>query len=113
MRVRCAVGAVLVGVTVLAVGCTRTLDKSGLEAQLATELQSSGSAPTVDCPDGVKAQSGATFKCTATDPSGTTFSITVTQADDQGNVTWKLTGASGSPTSASGTPSSVPTSTPT
>lgn len=110
MHVRFARVVALAAVAVLAVGCTKVLDKRGLEAQLATALQQTGPALTVRCPDGVKAQSGATFQCTATDPDGASFAITVTQADDQGNVTWKLTSASEAPpTSASPTATASPT----
>jgi Flp pilus assembly protein TadG len=113
MRLRFAAGVALVGVALMTAGCTRTLDKSGLETQLATALSSSGPALSVDCPDGVKAQAGATFQCTAKDPSGATFSVNVTQTDDKGNVTWTVTGASTSPTASSSvTPSSLPTPTP-
>ena len=112
MRVRFAAGVALVGVALMAAGCTRTLDKSGLETQLATALSSSGPALTVDCPDGVKAEAGATFQCTAKDPSGSTVSINVTQTDDKGNVTWTVAGASASPTASSSiSPSSLPTPT--
>jgi hypothetical protein len=105
MRVRFARVVALAMLVMLAAGCTRVLDKQGLEAQLAADLQASGPALTVRCPDGVKAQVGATFQCTATDPDGSSFTITVTQTDDQGNVTWALTSASASPPVSSTTPS--------
>lgn len=111
MPVRFARGVALVAVAVLAAGCTKILDKQSLEAQLATDLQSNGPALTVRCPDGVKAETGATFQCTASDPDGSSFAITVTQTDDQGNVTWKFTSASGASPAASA--SSTPTASPT
>ncbi len=111
MRVRFARVVALSALALLAAGCTRVLDKSGLEAQLAADLQASGPALTVRCPDGVKAQVGATFQCTATDPDGSSFTITVTQTDDQGNVTWALTGASASPPVIPAPSTPTPTST--
>jgi hypothetical protein len=110
MRRRLVRVAAVAAMALLAVGCTRTLDKQGLEAQLAGDLQSSGTDYMVRCPDGVKAEAGATFQCTATGPDGATLSITVTQTDDQGNVTWEVTdGSGGTPTPS---PSSLPSSTP-
>ena len=88
MRVRLASGIALIAVAITAAGCTKTLDKQGLEDQIASALQSNGPALTVRCPDGVKAQAGAVFECTASDPSGSSIAITVTQTDDKGNVTW-------------------------
>jgi hypothetical protein len=111
MRVRFARVVALSALVLLAAGCTRVLDKGGLEAQLAADLQASGPALTVRCPDGVKAQVGATFQCTATDPDGSSFTITVTQTDDQGNVTWALTSASAPPPVIPAPSTPTPTST--
>jgi Domain of unknown function (DUF4333) len=115
MRVRFARGVALVAVALSAAGCTKVLDRQGLEDQIAGALQSNGPALTVQCPDGVKAVAGATFQCTAKDPSGSSFAVTITQTDDKGNVTWKLTNASGSPAvGPSPTPSAAtPTTSPT
>jgi hypothetical protein len=33
---------------------------------------------------------GNTFDCTATDESGTTGAVRLTQKDDEGNVEWEL-----------------------
>ena len=104
MRVRFARVVALIVMAASAAACTKTLDKNGLEVQLATELQQNGPALTVHCPDGVKAQAGAVFTCTATEPSGSSFQISVTQTDDKGNVTWTFTGASAVP-SVSSSPS--------
>jgi Domain of unknown function (DUF4333) len=97
MRIRFARVVALAALAAMAVGCTKILDKRGLEAQLATEVQQNGPALTVHCPDGVKAQSGATFQCTATGTDGSSFALTVTQTDAKGDVTWKFTSASGAP----------------
>jgi hypothetical protein len=87
--------AIALALAALAAACSRPLDIDGLESQLKeqveTELDTTGL--TVTCPDDVKAEAGSTFTCEASDPSGATMVITVTQKDDQGNVTWKVTGA--------------------
>jgi Domain of unknown function (DUF4333) len=105
MRVRFARVVALAAVAASAAACTKTLDKRGLEAQLATQLP----GLTVHCPDGVKAQAGAVFTCAASDPSGSGFQITVTQTDDKGNVTWTVTGASGVPSVSSSPTASAST----
>ena len=110
MRVRFARVVALAAVAALAVGCTKILDKRGLETQLANEVQQNGPALTVHCPDGVKAQAGATFQCTATATDGSSFALTVTQTDAKGNVSWEFTGASGAPP-ASPSPTSSPSPT--
>jgi hypothetical protein len=85
----------VVAVCVLAAfggACTKTLDTPKLEddvkAEIAGKLGETGL--TVDCPDDVEVQAGATFECTATGQSGTTATIEVTQTDDQGHLTWKI-----------------------
>jgi Domain of unknown function (DUF4333) len=73
-------------------GCTKTLDSSGVESQVkaAIEERLGESRMTVDCPDDIEVKAGATFTCTATDPSGTTATIEVTQTDDHGHLTWTI-----------------------
>jgi Domain of unknown function (DUF4333) len=97
MRVRFARVVALAALAASAAGCTKTLDKRGLETQLATQVQQNGPALTVHCPDGVKAAAGGVFTCTATNPDGASFQIQVTQTDDKGNVTWAITGGSPAP----------------
>ena len=46
------------------------------------------------CPDDVKVEAGTSFTCEASDASGATMVLTVTQKNDQGNVRWSVTGAS-------------------
>jgi outer membrane lipoprotein SlyB len=74
-------------------GCSATVDTDGLEGQIAQELEAqAGVRPTsVQCPDDVPAEAGATFECTATADDGSTATITVTQEDDQGNLSWEVT----------------------
>jgi hypothetical protein len=73
-------------------GCTKTLDSSGVEQQVKSQIEQKlgETGMTVDCPDDVEVHAGATFRCTATGPSGTTATIEVTQTDDQGHLTWKI-----------------------
>jgi hypothetical protein len=91
MRTRTILVAALVALTLGA--CSRTVDTSELEGQIASELQAqAGVTPSsVDCPDDVQAEAGATFTCTATADDGSTATITVTQQDDQGNLRWEVT----------------------
>lgn len=44
----------------------------------------------VECPDDVVMEAGNDFECTATDEQGNTGVVTVTQDDDEGNISWKL-----------------------
>lgn len=83
----------VVAVVTLAVGavaCTPQLDTAGLEATLKDQVSADTGATiaTVECPD-VKAEAGNVFRCIATDEDGTTtFTLKVTQTDDQGNVVY-------------------------
>lgn len=103
MHVRFARAAALLMVALVAGGCTKSLDTSSLE----TTLQSQAATQlglddlTVSCPDNVKVESGATFDCTATSADAG-FTLTVTQTDEQGTVTWKVVDAS---STSSSTPS--------
>ena len=96
----------LAAVTLFAVGCTKSLDTSNLESTLGSQVedQLSITGVTVACPASLKVQAGTSFTCTATAPDST-FEVTVTQVDDQGSVTWKISGASASPSVPSASPS--------
>ncbi len=108
MHTRIARVATVVAVTLIAVGCTKSLDTSNLESTLKGQVESQlkASGLTVSCPDNIKVESGATFECTASDPSGQSLTIEVTQTDDQGHVTWRLSGAGDG---SSATPTASPT----
>jgi Domain of unknown function (DUF4333) len=96
MRSRSA-RVVLVAVLAIAVGaCSKTLDTEGLEGQLATQIEDEidTTITSVECPEDVDVESGATFTCTAEEESGAALEIQVTQSDDQGNVEWELVDAS-------------------
>jgi hypothetical protein len=83
--------------------CSAHLDTGGLEQTLKEQVaRDTGSTVTsVDCP-AVKAETGGTFECTVTESSGSTFTLKVTQTDDQGHVTYEYVDASppGSPSSS-------------
>ena len=68
------------------------LDTDGLEQELKQQIESQTGTKmrTVDCPT-VELEAGATFDCVAEDRSDTTYTIVVTQTDDQGNVDWEVT----------------------
>jgi hypothetical protein len=104
MRPRFARAAVLLCVAVAAVACSKSLDTGGLETQLESQLntQLKTTGITVDCPSDIKAESGGTFDCTATVPDAGTVTVHVTQTDNDGHVTWAVTG---SPTGPTGTTS--------
>lgn len=77
---------------VLTAACGTTLDARGLESQIAEQLEArfTGSAWSVDCPDDVEPEAGATFECAATSDSDQSFDIAVTQEDAEGSVTWRI-----------------------
>ena len=74
-------------------GCRTTIDTENLEEQIAQGLkaQTGVTAESVNCPEDVEAEAGATFECTAEAEGGGMATITVTQVDDKGNVRWELT----------------------
>lgn len=74
---------------------TAVLDLAEAEAQAATGIaEQTGIDATVDCgPDPLLAiEPGGTFECQASEPGGSTATVTFTVEDVQGNVTWELTG---------------------
>jgi len=95
-RSRLARAAGLAAIAVLAAACSRPLDIDQLESELKEQVEQEFATTglTVTCPDDVKAEAGSTFTCEASDASGATMVVTVSQKDDQGNVRWNVTGAS-------------------
>lgn len=74
-------------------GCgEETLDVSEIEQQIAPEVE--GQTGTrdveVDCPDDLEPEKGDTFDCDVSAEGGVEASVTVTQEDDEGNVSWEL-----------------------
>jgi len=102
MRSRSARFATVLLIATVAVACSKTLKidqlEPQLEDQLNAQLETSGIA--VDCPSDVKAETGATFDCTAMLPNGDAITIRVTQKDDNGNVSWVVVDASSSPSAS-------------
>jgi hypothetical protein len=88
--------AALAVLAIAAAACTKTLDTNGLEVELKNQLeqQTQTTITSVDCPADVEVKAGGSFECTAEEESGTTFTLTVTQRDDKGNVDWEVTDAS-------------------
>lgn len=100
MRSRFVRAAVLLGIAVVAVACSKTLDTAGLQTQIADQLntQLDTTGITVACPDDVKAEAGNEFDCTGTVPDSGTLTIHVKQTDADGHVTWEVTDAATGPT---------------
>jgi hypothetical protein len=89
---RLSVFTLLLAVAPLA-ACGNRLDVSTIEATIKADIERQGRRLTlreVRCPTDVTRQAGAFFRCVGElDPEGT-FTINVTQQDDQGTVTWDV-----------------------
>lgn len=87
--------AAVVGAALVLAGCSSssTLRSGDVQTSIAEGLRSQvGGEFTVTCPSGMPAEQGATFTCQVTDQTGgTTVTVTVTETDDQGGFTWKVT----------------------
>lgn len=96
MRSRSVRFAALAVLAIAAAACTKTLDTEGLEGELKAQIEEQTGSPiaSVSCPEDVEVETGGEFTCTAEEESGATFTITVTQRDDKGNVDWAVTDAS-------------------
>ena len=90
------VGAVVVVIalvagTVAALGSLSSrnkLDMPAVEQDIAHRVaQRTGQVATVDCPDSVDIEAGASFTCSVTTADGTALDVQVHQDDDQGNLT--------------------------
>ncbi len=100
MRSRSARLAAFAVLAIAAAACTKTLDTDGLEDELRSQVeeQLDTTITSVDCPADIQAEAGATFECEAQEESGVTFTLQVTQSDDEGNVAWALTDAANAAT---------------
>jgi Domain of unknown function (DUF4333) len=87
-----------VAVLVSLAGCGGDVDadKAQDEIKKGLEAQTKGDVKYVKCPEGVKAEKGATFKCEALIP------VNVTQIDDDGNIRWQITSFVGAPIGSTG-----------
>jgi hypothetical protein len=100
MRSRLARAAVIASIALLGAACSvllpKHLDTKGLEPQLAQQVdtQFKVTGVKVVCPDGIKAEAGGTFECTATLSTGDMMTLKVTQTDGGGHVTWIPVGVS-------------------
>ena len=84
---------------VAAASCTKSLDSDGLESMLQEQLtqETASTITAVDCPDEIKVETGGIFECTVTEESGTTFTLSLIQTDDQGHVRYDIKSASPGP----------------
>lgn len=74
-------------------GCgTQMLNTDKAETEIAKGIeQQTNVQATVDCPDDVEIKQDDTFTCTAKlGDGGRTGTVTVTQTDDEGNISWQL-----------------------
>lgn len=86
-RTAALIGAVVTTVGLLA-ACSSSLSQTDVQAKLTEAI---GGGATVSCPSDIPIAVGGTFVCDITNADGTSGQITVTQDDDQGNVSWKQT----------------------
>lgn len=86
---RLFVPMVVLAVAGLLAGCSSSLDGNSIEGQIADGMATqAGGTWTVTCPSDIPIEQGATFTCEATGADGSISTITVTQDDADGNVTW-------------------------
>ncbi len=76
---------------------TKTLNTDDVQTEIGKGLtEQVGGTFTVTCPQDPPAQKGYSFTCDVSDPSdGSSAVVTVTEDDDQGTFTWKVTSAGG------------------
>jgi hypothetical protein len=73
--------------------CGNRLDTGAVEATIKTDIERQGrrlALQAVRCPSDVTRQAGAYFRCVGELAPEGTFTINVTQTDNQGNVTWEV-----------------------
>jgi hypothetical protein len=80
--------ALLVVAAVVVSGCAKSIDDAKAEKFIAKSVadQVGAKVKSVACPGDLTAKKGETFECTVTGDDGTTGKTTVTEKDDQGNV---------------------------
>jgi hypothetical protein len=88
-KTRSAVG--LAAVAVLAVGCSRSIETSGLERALAGDLADEfDTAYTVNCPHEMTEEDGDDILCSARGEDGTELMLQITQTDEDASVTYEI-----------------------
>jgi len=86
------------GLTLAVTGCTRKLDMDALNTLISTGIATQMDLPmaSVTCPaEGREQKAGDKFECTATPQAGGLLTVTVTQNDDDGNVSWAVSKTEG------------------
>lgn len=77
----------------LLVACSNTLNSPTIEAQIKADIERQGRRLTlqaVRCPEDVKKQAGAYFRCVGEVAPDQTFTINVVQQDDVGTLQWDV-----------------------
>lgn len=92
-RTTALLGALFVSVGLLA-ACSNSLSQTDVQDKLQQGMaEQLGGTYVVTCPSEIPLSAGSTFSCEAVGDDGSTGTITVTQEDDQGNLTWEYTSA--------------------
>ena len=81
-----------------AAGCTRSLDMAALDRSISDGINTQLQLPiaTVTCPTADRPmKAGDKFECTATPKEGGRLTVTVTQKDEAGNVSWEVSKTDG------------------
>lgn len=89
---------VVVGLSLAAAGCSRSLDMTALNQSISQGINAQLQLPiaTVTCPSEDRPlKAGDAFACMATPKEGGLLTVTVTQKDDAGNVSWEVTKTEG------------------
>ncbi len=91
------VGLALLAVATGSMACSRTLDAGSIGQSISQSVEAQLALPVtgVECPPDRAAKAGDTFECTATPAAGGKLTVTVTQKDDQGNISWEVTKTEG------------------
>jgi hypothetical protein len=82
---------IILGAGILA-SCSGRLDIRRIEAAIQQDIEERGGIPvkTVTCPRSVAIAIGESFQCSGTLSQGGDFTVTATQQDALGNVTWEI-----------------------
>lgn len=92
-RTTALLGALCLTVGLLA-ACSNSLSQTDVQDKLKQGMtEQLGGEYTVTCPSDIPVSAGATFTCDATGADGSTGTISVTQDDDQGNLSWEYAAA--------------------